>query len=169
MWKGRTQFRQVCKINIQGLGYLFPPLKGGGEAVRFPLLFQKHKYILVAIGKSCLSKNSRHNHSNITKSKSRNQENNLLYFICLHHSEVATSRNPTIHWQDLFMFDLDNRLIFIPSFIYGVMGSGRLSNLSKVTSWSPGLYRPGFQLILLSPRLAFFILSPSCLLNKAQF
>lgn len=61
---------------------------------------------------------------------SRNQGNNLLYLICLHETEFANFQESNHSSLDVFTFDLDNRLIFIPRFTYKVMHSEGLSNLS---------------------------------------
>lgn len=62
------------------------------------------------------------------------------------------------------VFDLDHKLIFIPVYIWS---NGLRKTKQLVQSQAGSWYRPGYQLILLNPRLVFFILNPNCLLNKA--
>lgn len=97
----RSQFRKVCKIIIQGLGYLVPPSEGGvgKQFVLLLLLFLKHKYSSCSYWQKLTFKKIPNTITLISsiKLKSRNQEHNLLYLICLHDTEFAISKNPTIH------------------------------------------------------------------------
>lgn len=91
------------------------------------------------------------------------QENNLLYLICLHDIELPRIQPLSL----VFMPDLDNRVIFVN----GVMGLEVMDLEGKATcpkSQAGTWYRPGFQLILMSPRLVFFILLPTASSRKPK-
>lgn len=64
----RSQFRKVCKIIMQGLGYLVLPSEGGGgEAVRSPssVISKTQVRFLQLLAKADFQKNSKYNHTNI--------------------------------------------------------------------------------------------------------
>lgn len=103
----RTQPREVCKINMPGLVYLFPPLKKG-KGVHFPSYIisktQVHFLQLLAKANFQITLETIMVTSNF-------QENNLIYLICLHDIEFVTSKNPTIiasfhawPWQQAYFY-----------------------------------------------------------------